>query len=311
MSEAIEKLIITEAHNAQEEKQIRDSPEWLEADELNESNKPRQITKNFNAELARIRKDGFTYCPFEFLEQWKWIKSIFYTVSSGRDLKIKRLFPDGRPDGDIPTREVHAMLERKFGNKLHPLISEWAISYIPSTAGEIYDPSTHDDFVDVDTTVYRNSYRPSSYTGRCATVKARPTQWQEYLDRLMPREHKCTDNHGKTFPQQDYFEAYIAQRLQQPSQPPLIAILLRGEHGTGKNFWMDNIMKPLLGSDNFKAVSLADVTARFSADLYSTLLVHIEEINDTRGNAGDKLKKLITEESTRAEAKVSAGKSNE
>ena len=61
------------------------------------------------------------------------------------------------------TREVHAMLERQFGDKLHPLIYEWAIKYIPSTAGEIYDPSTHDDFVDVDTTVYRNSYRPSSY----------------------------------------------------------------------------------------------------------------------------------------------------
>ena len=239
--------------------QIRDS-KWFEADALNRSNQPRQITKNFNAELERIRKDGFTYCPFEFLEQWQWIKSIFYTVSSGRDLKIKRLFPDGRPDGDIPTREVHAMLERKFGNKLHPLISEWAIYYIPSTAGSIYDPSTHDDFVDVDTTVYRNSYRPSSYTGRCATVKTRPPQWQEYLDRLMPREHKCTDNHGKTFPQQDYFEAYIAQRLQQPSQPPLIAILLRGEHGTGKNYWMDNIMRPLLGADNFVAVSLSDIT---------------------------------------------------
>ena len=43
--------------------QIRDS-KWFAADALNESNQPRQITKNFNAELERIRKDGFTYCPF-------------------------------------------------------------------------------------------------------------------------------------------------------------------------------------------------------------------------------------------------------
>ena len=133
--------------------QIDRSPEWLEADEQNRKNQPRTVTKNFNAEVDRIRKQGFTYCPFDFLEQWQWIKSIFYTVSSGRDLQIKRLFPDGRPDGDIPSREVHAMLERKFGNKLHPLINDWAGYYIPSTAGGIYDPSTHDDFVDVDTTV--------------------------------------------------------------------------------------------------------------------------------------------------------------
>ena len=166
--------------------QIDRSPEWLEADEENRSNQPRTITKNFHAEVERIRKDGFTYCPFDFLEQWQWIKSIFYTVSSGRDLQIKRLFPDGRPDGDIPSREVHAMLERKFGNKLHPLINDWAVYYIPSTAGSIYDPSTHDDFVDVYSTVYRNSYRPSQYSQK-QTSKTRPTHWQEYLDRLMPR----------------------------------------------------------------------------------------------------------------------------
>ena len=287
--------------------QLDRSPEWHQADEKNRSNQPRTITKNFNAEVDRIRKDGFTYCPFDFLEQWQWIKSIFYTVSSGRDLQIKRLFPDGRPDDFIPSREVHAMLEREFGNKLHPLINDWAIYYIPSTAGSIYDPSTHDDFVDVYSTVYRNSYRPSQYSQK-QTSKTRPTHWQEYLDRLMPREHNCTDNQGKTFLQQDYFEAFIAQRLQQPSQPPLIAVLLRGEQGTGKNYWMDNIMRPLLGSNNFKAVSLSDITGKFTSDLYSSVLVHIEEINDTRGKAAEKLKKLITEETARTEAKYQNAK---
>ena len=287
--------------------QIDRSPEWLEADEQNRKNQPRTVTKNFNAEVDRIRKQGFTYCPFDFLEQWQWIKSIFYTVSSGRDLQIKRLFPDGRPDGDIPSREVHAMLERKFGNKLHPLINDWAGYYIPSTAGSIYDPSTHDDFVDVYSTVYRNSYRPSQYSQK-QTSKTRPTHWQEYLDRLMPREHNCTDNQSQTFPQQDYFEAFIAQRLQQPSQPPLIAVLLRGEQGTGKNYWMDNIMRPLLGTNNFKAVSLSDITGKFTSDLYSSVLVHIEEINDTRGKAAEKLKKLITEETARTEAKYQNAK---
>ena len=111
--------------------QIDRSPEWLKADEKNRSNQPRTITKNFHAEVERIRKDGFTYCPFDFFEQWQWIKSIFYTVNSGRDLQIKRIFPDGRADDYIPKREVHAMLERKFGASLHPLINDWALYYIP------------------------------------------------------------------------------------------------------------------------------------------------------------------------------------
>ena len=280
---------------------------WKEVNEQNRSNKPRTITKDFSVELERYEKLGFAYCPFEFYEQSQWIKSTFYTVNSGRDVQIKRIFPNGRPDDLIPAREVHATLERKFGTKLHPLINDWAIFYIPSTAGETYDPSTHEPFVDFDNTVYRNSFRPSQHS-QSSIMRSRPSQWQEYLDRLMPKEHLCSDNQGKSFPQQDYFEAYIAQRLQQPSQPPLIAVVLRGEQGTGKNYWMDNIMRPLLGTDNFKSVSLSDITGKFTADLYTSLLVHIEEINDTRGKAAEKLKKLITEEAARTEAKYQNAK---
>jgi len=104
-------------------------------------------------------------------------------------------------------------------------------------------------------------------------------------------------------PQQHYFEAYLAQRLQEPSKPPLMAILLRGEHGTGKNFWIDNIMNHLLGDSNCVSVGLNDLTGRNTKDLYQTLLVHVEEMNDTRHKAGDKMKKLITEETARTEAK--------
>ena len=119
----------------------------------------------------------------------------------------------------------------------------------------------------------------------------------------MPRTELCTLLDGKTVPQQHYFEAYLAQRLQEPSKPPLMAILLRGEHGTGKNFWIDNIMKHLLGDSNCVSVGLNDLTGRNTKDLYQTLLVHVEEMNDTRHKAGDKMKKLITEETARTEAK--------
>ena len=66
---------------------------------------------------------------------------------------------------------------------------------------------------------------------------------------------------------------------------------------------MDNILKPLLGDSNYIAATLSDVQKQFNKDLYSSLLVHIEEINDSRGKAGERLKKLITEERSRVEAK--------
>ena len=64
---------------------------WLEADELNKSNKPRTIIKSFHLEVKAKEREGYHYCPFEFLKQWQWIQSIFYTVNSGRELQIKRI----------------------------------------------------------------------------------------------------------------------------------------------------------------------------------------------------------------------------
>ena len=130
-----------------------------------------------------------------------------------------------------------------------------------------------------------------------------PLNGSEYLDRLMPRDQTCSTAQGETLLQQVFFEALIAQRIQQPDQPPLFCLLLRGEHGTGKGYWMDNILRPLIGEANFAAVTLADVQKQFIADLYNCTVVHIEEINDSRGKSGEKMKKLITESQTRVEAK--------
>jgi len=59
----------------------------------------------------------------------------------------------------------------------------------------------------------------------------------------------------------------------------------------------------LIGENNFAAVTLAEVQKQFIADLYNCTVVHIEEINDSRGRSGEKMKKLITESQTRVEAK--------
>ena len=62
-------------------------------------------------------------------------------------------------------------------------------------------------------------------------------------------------------------------------------------------------MKYLLGESNCIAVGLNQITGTFTKDLYSKLLVHIEEMNASRVSVGDKLKKLITEDSSRVEGK--------
>ena len=279
------------------------NPEWQEANRINQKNKPRRVLKNFDTEITAKEREGFEYDPFKFLEQTNWIKEIFYKVSNTNgNLQLKRLWINGDPDIFISAAELHSMLHRQYGDELHPLVNEWAVHYVETTAGDKYDPSSSKAFMEVEYTRFRNAYKPSAFK-QLTSIPNRPKEWQLYLDRLMPRNETCALLDGNTVPQQDYFEAYLAQRLQEPSKPPLIAILLRGEHGTGKNFWIDNIMKHLLGDSNCVSVGLNDLTGRNTKDLYQTLLVHVEEMNDTRHKAGDKMKKLITEETARTEAK--------
>mgnify|MGYP007134742324 FL=1 len=102
----------------------------------------------------------------------------------------------------------------------------------------------------------------------------------------MPQDEDCwwtKSNKSKvTHKQQDYFEAFIAQRLQTPQSPCTVAMLLRGEQGTGKGFWADVMMRQIIGRTNYKAVSLSDVKGCFNADLFETVLQHIEEIKGAR-----------------------------
>jgi hypothetical protein len=276
---------------------------WHEANDQNKAAKPRSITRGFDSEIAAQSRQGFEYNPFTFREQWRFLQSMFYKVPHGTQLQIKRRYDNGQPDDFIPAPEVHNTLLRLFGDELHPCIQEWAIHYIPTTAGARYNPATDDPFFVVEGTQFRNAYTPSRCVGYESATTVRPARWQAYLDRLMPRDQLCSTAQGETLLQQVFFEALIAQRIQLPDQPPLFCLLLRGEHGTGKGYWMDNILRPLIGENNFAAVTLADVQKQFIADLYNCTVVHIEEINDSRGRSGEKMKKLITESQTRVEAK--------
>ena len=120
---------------------------------------------------------------------------------------------------------------------------------------------------------------------------------------MIPQDVCCTTVYGDIEPQQDFFEAYIAQRVQQPASPPNIAILLRSEHGTGENIWLNQILGPIIGKANLKQVSLATIKSRFLYDIYRSTVLHIEEINDTKRKANETLKKLITDDSARVEQK--------
>ena len=179
--------------------------------------------------------------PLIFFEQWQWIKSIFIPLVVAEIYKSKgySLMAD---QTEIPSREVHIL--KRFVTKLHPLINDQGY-YIPSTAGYLRVPNSR-----WFCRCYSQSIETATALGAFSKqIKNRPTHWQEYLDRLTPRKQLHRQ------PRQNISSARLLWgfigKLLTTSAASFDSLLLRGEQGTGKNYWMDNIMRPLLGADNF------------------------------------------------------------
>lgn len=170
---------------------------------------------------------------------------------------------------------------------------------IPTTTAREYLPGDYNGIVKLDYSPYANTWVPPTVRASEAQVLERPTLWQDYLDRLMPKGNLCwyynADGDRQDMEQQDYFEKWFAQRIRRPQEENTVCIVLRGDFGTGKGFWMDTLAEPLVGMTNYKSVSTKDWKGDFNGDMFQSTIIHLEETKDTRQNTGEMLKKLITQ----------------
>lgn len=190
------------------------------------------------------------------------------------------------------------------------LISEAFRSLVPTVTAQEYCPNG-DLLVRHDFAPYANTWvRPTVVYDReaAAMPTERPPLWQEYLDRMFPPGNKCWwgvegDAYYKEMEQQDYMEAWLAQRVCNPEQTNTTAIVLRGEQGTGKGFWMDTLALPMIGRPNIQAVKTKDWNGQFNGDMFQSVIIHLEETKDTRTATADMLKSLVTQPVHRANTK--------
>jgi len=260
-------------------------------------------TEDFDEVIRAYERQGFSYTPEVYNEQMHWLRSRYYkaTGSSGKVL-IYRIFAE---DVDVQTtkQEVHATLIHRFGNELHPILNDRAIYLLQMTIGQKYDPSSTDSFVVQDYSFFRNIYKPPMLTPT-AKVLERPNVWQQYLDRIMPPENLCTLDNGTDIKEQDYYEAWLAQRIKTPTEPNTVIMVLRGEHGTGKGFIGDMLMKQMLGETNYLACSMKQFVGQFADFKYSKTLVQIEEATlSNRNEITQKLKAEATQDRPLGEVK--------
>jgi hypothetical protein len=231
--------------------------------------------------VKSLERKGIKCEPEAIYKQIAFLQSTFYmSTGSGKDQPRFKIQQD---DDDIKTndQEIRNALARKFNNIVHPLISTYAVYFVESVTGSRYLPQSKEPFVVDDCAKFRNAYRPA-HIQPTEKLNSRPVFWQEDLDRLIPQDQLCWRSGEEPSPLQVYFEQVLAQRLQKPADPITVALLLRGDQGTGKNFWCDVLMQPLVGKSNHQTLAMSDVKGEFIAGLYKRTLVHTEEINCTR-----------------------------
>jgi hypothetical protein len=252
-----------------------------------------------------ILRNPLQYDTIKFNEQLRFIEQNFYKTSGSSSKYLLMAWMREVNEDPVKTNEteVHNSIRAKFAADLISIIKQKCVYLVPVVSGQRYFPDSKDQIVTINYKRFANLYiPPSRVVARGVHPQMRPTLWQEYLDRLMPQDKLCWFTDDNKIKQQDYFEKWIAQRLQTPAAANTVAVLLRGNQGTGKNYWSDKIMKSLVGETNYKAISLSD-TKGFTASLYNSTLVHIEEINDTKAKTTQRLKPLITQEEMWVEEK--------
>lgn len=242
--------------------------------------------------------------------QIAFVEERFYqsTNSGGLSIRFLRRHADQKADEVINFPAIVDILNRRF-DWIDEIIIRCLSVIIPTTVSREYVPNGN-LIVFSDLAAYANTWVPPTITPEPQAKKRpkeRPKLWQEYLDRLMPKEHLCwwRDKEGELIevPQQDFFEAWLAQRVCQPDKQNDVSVVLRGNFGTGKGFWLDTIARELVGMANYQPVTTKAWKGDFNGDLFDSVIIHLEETNDTRANTADMLKMLITQDRHRANVK--------
>ena len=255
------------------------------------------------SEYALKNNGSIEYDSIAYKRQREYITSHFYRkISNGRKT-IWGIYDSGEPDEEIDLDSLKGVVRKHFNLRVQPLLlnEDNLLYYIRTISGEAYNPTTNKPFFDHENRNKRNLFKPYPMS-RTEEVFDIPTVFQEYLDRLMPRDQVCTTSDGTQMMQQTFLCNFMAQRLQCPSEPPSMLILLRGEHGTGKSFFLEEILRPAMGV-NYLSSKMKNVNTRFNNDIYNKTLVQLEEVEEGKESTHQELKRLITQKEATVEKK--------
>lgn len=142
----------------------------------------------------------------------------------------------------------------------------------------------------------RTSFRPTKYL-----QIERPTsiKFPQNIDKLI--QHLC----NYTFEYYEWFMNWLAGFFQSLRKSP-VAVVIRGDQGSGKSLFFEHILTPLYGEAHCVVVDQARIESNFKNWIASVLFYNLNEVAvDMQGrkNAKNFLKQLITDPAVQTELK--------
>lgn len=141
---------------------------------------------------------------------------------------------------------------------------------------------------------YENQYFLNTYIQPSITPNSEVLDCSLFLE-FMERQFRVREERNMVL-------ALMAANIRQPQKKIRLALLLRGQQGTGKGVLMDHVWGALCGG-NYMKCKCSDVVARFNSFLASKTLICIDELYGSSKKNADKLKTPITEEKINVEIK--------
>lgn len=275
---------------------------WDVADPWPENSNISHLTW-YKAPEASIEFIKDTITPANYMDVFSAMYWLSYDGQYTSTIEKQRwLHTQGTPFNDpliMRINQYHPMAKACFVGK-EPAIAVWAnqLAYENNfVSGFRFRPDTNEAIIQEDDKQYINTFTgfgiKPDMKGNCDVIK-------NYLLHVI-----CDgDENGYR-----YLFNYLSHMLQFPTERPTVAIILRGEQGTGKSAF-GYLVSRLLGASKhnpgyFTSVATVDrLTSKFNGQLANKLAIFVEELELTRSRAMENaLKSLVTDPTISIERK--------
>ena len=220
----------------------------------------------------------------QVLLQKTFVGSYFYRTSDATGRDVLRLQQSQETVNLHVLKDILMQFRNKHRIESEMLNERQVYSAIPVIVGEKYMPQSPRIYEEGYHS-YLNSWsepllQPSKVID---PAMVRPELWQELLDRWFKKPEEAA-----------FFEAFLAFTIRKPLESADMAVVLRSAQGCGKNFLWDQVVTPMVGKTNAPTTSLKQLTGTFSADLYRSTAVLLDEMYSDNKLSADKLKSIVT-----------------